>query len=330
MVKTTKIPGSTGAWEAHGNGSGRRAIVNSYSHLEAGVYYLWESNSGIVYEPSKQFNDPVFDLPGLPNEFIRAQIDKFWNNEATYADNGFVHKRGILLYGPPGNGKSSVIASLIKKLVAEDGIVITVGSFRLASVAVQNLKKIEPKRKLMLLMEDMDTLLSGDYKSEEPHALSLLDGQAQVNGVVYVGTTNYPELLADRFIKRPGRFDLVIGMGNPIHETRHAYLKNVLPKVDAKTIAMIAAKTEGLSLSYLREIASSFLCLDVPIEESVGRLKANFTGKLKSSTQKNGSVGFKIGYDGEVGGALAAAATASSGVYTTDAPEVSKPSADSV
>jgi len=322
MVK--KLEGSAGAWEAYS--SGFRAIVNSYSRLKAGVYSLWESNSGIIYEPSKQFNDPVFDLPGLPNEFIRDQIDKFWKNEETYAENGFVHKRGILLYGPPGNGKSSVIASLIKKLVAEDGVVITVGRFGLASSAVQNLKKIEPKRKLMLLMEDMDTLLSGDYKAEEPYALSLLDGQAQVNGVVYVGTTNYPELLADRFIKRPGRFDLIIGMGNPIHATRLAYLQHVLPKVDPKTLAMIAEKTEGLSLSYLREIASSYLCLGVPIEESVSRLKTNYQSKLKSSTQKNGTVGFKIGYDGgSVDGAAAAAAVGSSGVYTTAAEQPTVP-----
>jgi len=294
--KVEVLDGAKGAWEQYGGG--RRPIVNSYSRLEAGVYYLWESNSGTIFEPSNQFNDPVIDLPGLPNTFIREQIDKFWKNEAVYAENGFIHKRGILLYGPPGNGKTSVIADMIKKLVSEDGIVITVRRFSVASPAIQNLKKIEPKRKLMLLMEDMDTLLSGDYKSEEPHALSLLDGQSQVNGVVYVGTTNYPELLADRFIKRPGRFDLIIGMGNPSRETRQAYLEHVLPRVDHATTKMLAEKTEGLSLSYLREIASSYLCLEVPIEESVARLKANYEAKLKGGKMKTGGIGYVIGYEG--------------------------------
>lgn len=304
-----KIEGSLGAWEVYG--SGRRPIVNSYTKLEAGVYYLWESSSGTIFEPSKQFTDPIIDLPGLPNKFIRDQVTEFWGNEHKYRENGFVHKRGILLYGPPGNGKSSIIASLVKKLIEEDGIVVIVSKFSVASGAIQSLKKIEPHRKLMLLMEDMDTLLSGDYATEEPYALSLLDGQAQVDGVLFVGTTNFPEKLADRFIKRPGRFDLIIGMGNPIKETRQSYLAHILPRVERETIDLLVEKTEGLSLSYLREIAASYLCLNVPIEESVKRLKATYEAKLKGKTagmplRSSNTFGFVIGYDG-----AATAATAS-------------------
>jgi SpoVK/Ycf46/Vps4 family AAA+-type ATPase len=292
-----------GTWEPYN--SGFKPVASTVDKLKAGVYYLWESAQGTIFEPSKQFNDPVFDLPGLPNEFIRTQVDQFWKSESTYKENGFVHKRGILLYGPPGNGKTSIIASLIKRLIEDDGVVVTIGQFSIAGPALQKLKKVEPNRKLMLLMEDMDTLLSGDHKIEEPHALSLLDGQWSVNGVVYVATTNYPELLADRFIKRPGRFDLIIGMGNPVAVTRRAYLENILPKVKPEIIEMIVAKTEGLSLSYLREIASGFLCLNIPIEESVARLKNNAASKLKSKGN-GGNVGFKIGYDGQLGASIGA------------------------
>jgi ATPase family associated with various cellular activities (AAA) len=305
MHTPKKIEGSTGAWEVYG--SGRRPIVNSYSRLEAGVYYLWESSNGVIFEPNQQFNDPVLDLPGLPNKFIRDQVEEFWKNEHKYREHGFVHKRGILLYGPPGNGKSSVIASLVKNLIEQDGIVITVSRFSMASGAIQNLKKIEPQRKLMLLMEDMDTLLSGDYKTEEPYALSLLDGQAQVNGVVFIGTTNYPEQLADRFIKRPGRFDLIIGMGNPAKEAREAYLTHILPHVPKETIDFLAEKTEGLSLSYLREIAASYLCLNVPIEESVNRLKTNYEAKLKGSGFSMRTLGFTLGYEPSASSASASA-----------------------
>jgi len=311
-----------GAWEQYGGG--RRPIINCHTRLEAGVYYAWESSQGIIFSPSKQFNDPVLDLPGLPNEFIKDQIDKFWKNEALYQEHGFVHKRGILLYGPPGNGKSSVIAALIRKLIAEDGVVVTVSSYRVVSQGLQQLKQIEPNRKLMVLMEDMDTLLSGDAKGEEPYALSLLDGQAQVNGVVYVGTTNYPELLADRFIRRPGRFDLIIGMGNPIAITRKAYLNHILSKVSEEVVEMIVEKTEGLSLSYLREIASSYLCLGVPIEESVSRLKTAASSKYKGGKLNTGSVGFTIGYSEESRGASVGMSAeqpktepAPPGVYTT-------------
>src|SRR5271163_3657767 len=140
--KVEVLDGAKGAWEQYGGG--RRPIVNSYSRLEAGVYYLWESNSGTIFEPSNQFIDPVIDLPGLPNTFILEEIDKFWKNEAVYAEYGFIDKRGILLYGPPGNGKTAVIADMILILKQKTANDITVRRFSVASPAIQNLKKIEP------------------------------------------------------------------------------------------------------------------------------------------------------------------------------------------
>lgn len=263
--------------------------------LPAGVYRVYESTQGLLFSQINQFKDRVFSLPGLPNDYILEQVNKFWDNKHVYDQYKFVHKRGILLYGPPGNGKTSVISCLVDNIIKEDGIVLMVTSFRISSQALVELKKIEPERKVMTLMEDMDTLLSGDYKSEEPYALSMLDGQDQVQGVLHVGTTNYPEQLAERFIKRPGRFDLIIGMGNPVKNTRRAYFKLILNDENHPELDYLTDKTEGLSLAYLKEIASSYLCLGIPVEDSVQRLKKNFTNSIKVSRTSN--TGFKLGYD---------------------------------
>jgi ATPase family associated with various cellular activities (AAA) len=272
------------------------AVKRSVGTLPPAVYTPSMDHDGYInFSPTNQYGDEIYDLPGLPIQLITNQISKFWEREEAYKKLGFVHKRGILLYGPPGNGKTCIIGSLIKNLVKAGGIAICVGEFSVASKALQLLKEIEPKRQVMTIMEDMDTLLSGDYRVEEPFALSMLDGQAQVNGVVHIATTNYPQQLADRFIRRPGRFDVVIGMGMPVKETRRAYFGHILGSKDHPEIQTLVEKTEGLPLSYLRDIAASYLCLDCPLDETLQRLKRNFKSQIK--IEDDSSVGFKLGYD---------------------------------
>lgn len=284
------------SWQKYGDSF--KIVQEGANRLTPGVYTTSTMQDGeILFTPAKQNYDHVYNLPGLPIDFISDQVDKFWANAAVYEKYKFIHKRGILLYGPPGNGKTCVIAALINSLVKADGVVVCIGEFSEAAKALRAIKRVEPQRKVMTLIEDMDTLLSGDYRSEEPHALSMLDGQTQVNGIVHVATTNYPEQLADRFIRRPGRFDLVIGMGMPVKSTRKAYFQKILMDENHPEIDNLVTKTEGLSLAYLREIASSYLCLEVPIEETVSRLKKNFNNPIKIDDGSH--VGFKMGYDDE-------------------------------
>lgn len=273
-----------------------KIVHEAAGRLAPGVYTTSTMQDGeILFTPSKQNYDHVYNLPGLPIDFISDQVNRFWESAAIYEKYQFIHKRGILLYGPPGNGKTCVIAALIANLVKADGVILCIGEFSEAAKALRTIKRVEPQRKVMTLMEDMDTLLSGDYKSEEPHALSMLDGQTQVNGVVHVATTNYPEQLADRFIRRPGRFDLVIGMGMPIKQTRKSYFQKILKDDNHPEIEYLVDKTEGLSLAYLREIASSYLCLNIPIEDTVSRLKKNFSSRIKIADGSD--LGFKLGYE---------------------------------
>lgn len=292
-------------WEIDGDGDFLK-VGRGTTSIPPGVYNAHLNGSGRIYfEATKQFSDKVYKLPGLPIDFLIDQVDKFWESKADYDRYHFTHKRGILLYGPPGNGKTSVISALIDSLVSKGGLVLNVRSFDRAVSALKILKDIEPDRKIMTLMEDMDTLLDGDLKTQEPYALSMLDGQDQVQGIIHVGTTNYPDKLADRYIKRPGRFDLVVGMGMPIKDTRRAYFQIILEDENHPALEYLTDNTEGLSLAYLREIASSYLCLGVPVEESVQRLTRNFKTTSKdfaaASRSKAAAVGFSIGYDGSEG-----------------------------
>jgi len=275
-----------------------KMVTSTHPTLPPAVYRTsTNANGEIILEPVKQNSDDVFDLPGLPIEEVNERIEKFWAQADVYESFNFVHKTGIIFHGPAGNGKTCVITSLVKRLLAKGGIVITVSEFSQASQALRVIRQVEPKRRIMTLIEDMDTLLGGENKQQEQFALSMLDGQDQVSGVVHIATTNYPEQLADRFIKKPGRFDLVIGMDVPSEITRRGYFQKILRDDAHPKLDYLVSKTEGMALAHLREIASSYLCLGIPVDETVARLRTgvNMAFKPTKAYGKVEGLGFSVG-----------------------------------
>lgn len=265
--------------------------------LPPGVYSLDTEDGKKLFSPMRSPSDTPIDLPGLPSKYLLDQIKLFWHRADRYAKYNLLQKRGILLYGEPGCGKTSIITLLCKDLMDLGGIIFVIDDFDTAAVCIRHFRTIEPDRPIMTLMEDIEGVFKGEAGNREvKSALSLLDGQDQVNNIVHVATTNQPEDLADRFIKRPGRFDLIIGVHAPEKITREAYLRYVTQnQIPEDKLIELVEKTEGLSLAYLREIASTFLCLDIPLDETLTRLQKNF--KLKTLSKKHVKLGFSIGYE---------------------------------
>lgn len=270
--------------------------------LAPGVYKFVKIQ-GIPFFYKINFSSDVpVSLPGLPSDYILSQIKEFWASEDLYKKYGLIHKRGILMYGPPGCGKTSIIRLLCDEILKLNGIVFCIESFTEASEFVSIFRAVEPTRPIMTIQEDVENVFSGSDKTEEiKAALSFLDGQDQANNIVHVATTNDPDQMADKFIKRPGRFDLIIGVFAPAKETREAYLRHVSKnQLTEEKIQEIVQKTEGLGLSYLRELMATNLCLKIPLDETLKRINSNF--KMKKLTNKGAkieNVGFTIGYEKE-------------------------------
>jgi hypothetical protein len=280
-----------------------RSVEDIRETLPPGIYTLDIEDGHKLYTPVTAPSDQAVDLPGLPSKYLLDQIKLFWSRADRYAKYNLLQKRGILLYGEPGCGKTSIINLLSKDLIGIGGVIFLVDDFATASVCIQHFRSVEKDRPIMTLLEDIEGIFKGDQGNREVKAaLSLLDGQDQVNNIVHIATTNQPEDLADRFIKRPGRFDLVIGIHAPQADTRRAYLqyvcKNQIPEAELEALV---GKTEGLSLAYLREIASTYLCLDIPIDDTLTRLQKNFKAKMLKGSKGSPKVGFSIGYEAEEG-----------------------------
>lgn len=286
-------------WQVNGE---RYAAINTASPtLESGEYLFSVDPNGTLWaEKQKSVTDGLISLPDLPTQFILDQIKTFWSKTEEYAKYGWLQKRGILLYGPPGCGKSSIIALLKHQIVENQGVVFGAGEEGYTDLinGLKSFRNVEPTRPCMTVVEDIETYLESSNNSnvakQEKEALSLYDGENQINHVVHLATTNKPDAVADRFIRRPGRFDLVIEIHTPTAKTREAYLTSIgKGNISKEQIEKIVEATKGLSLAYMREIATTYLVLGIPLEDTITRLNKNKKDKF------NGKEGFSVGFVGE-------------------------------
>lgn len=165
--------------------------------VPAGVYEIgWNGNLSTYTVKKQPFkSDELYHLPSYEITDILKDIDNFWNRADNYKKYNYIHKRGILMYGEPGCGKSGIIQLISQKLIEKDGIVMNIKDEedveRFTSF-IGTFRKVEPKRPLIVLLEDIDSL-AGEGRSQTARLLNILDGVKQIEGVVYIATTNYPE-----------------------------------------------------------------------------------------------------------------------------------------
>ena len=263
--------------------------------VPAGVYEIGWNSSMQTHTLKKQpfKTDELYHLPSYEITDILKDIDNFWNRSDNYKKYNYVHKRGILMYGEPGCGKSGIIQLISQQLIEKDGIVINVKDEedvdRFTSF-IATFRKVEPNRPLVVLLEDIDSL-AGENRYQTARLLNILDGVKQIEGVVYIATTNYPEKLQERITNRPSRFDRRYKVELPNEDIRRAYIQHKLNDDDLKNIDIEEwiKKTEGMSLSHLKEVVISVIVMGRSFEETMDNLEGLKKAPIIKGT---GRVGF--------------------------------------
>lgn len=238
MVDGTKFSGCPGAQERL-TGGFYSCAVDQYGRPQLNRMEI--SIDNLIRLP-----DPICDM-------LLAEFVTFWDHvDVMEHELLLAVKRGIILWGPPGSGKTSAVHTMASHMIREKkGVVIMAQRPEITTACLHMFRKIEPKRPAIVVYEDLDSLVE---TYGESGYLSMLDGETQISDVVNIATTNYPERLDPRFVDRPGRFDRVEYMGMPSAEARTVYLKTRLPEIDDVTLHRWVAKSEGWSIAHLREM----------------------------------------------------------------------------
>jgi predicted AAA+ superfamily ATPase len=267
----------------------------SVPKVPAGIYeVIWNrqlSQHTLKKQPFK--TDELYQLPSYEIMDILRDIQNFWDRKDKYKQYNFVHKRGILMYGEPGCGKSGIIQLISKQLIENDGIIINIkdqDDVDHFMDFIATFRKIEPSRPLIVLLEDIDSI-AGENSHSTSRLLNILDGVKQIEDVVYIATTNYPEKLQDRITNRPSRFDRRYKVELPNDEIREAYIRHKLTDEDIENVDVKewVKRTEGMSLSHLKEVVISTIVMGREFEEVMDNLEGL---KKAPSIKGSGKVGF--------------------------------------
>jgi len=145
---------------------------------------------------------------------ILKNLRMFFSKKEWYLERGLTHKKGILLSGPPGTGKST-FASIIASELNLNLYYLNLSNPDTINVLDSLISDV--KENSVILLEDIDCLfMTKSRESIETNdslstLLNVLDGVTSPSGVVYILTTNYIDRI-DKAIIRPGRIDMNIEM----------------------------------------------------------------------------------------------------------------------
>lgn len=169
-------------------------------------------------------------------DHILADVQEFIDNPKWYSDRGIPYRRGYLLHGPPGCGKSSFITALAGEI--EFAIcVLNLSDRSLTDDRLNHLLSVAPQQSIILL-EDIDAaFVSREDTVQQKSAyeglnrvtfsglLNCLDGVASTEARIVFMTTNYLSRL-DPALIRPGRVDMkeYVGHCTP-YQLEHMYYR---------------------------------------------------------------------------------------------------------
>lgn len=245
----------------------------SIEKIPSGLYSMTVSQiHGFGLTKMQYKSEDFFHLPSLPHEQIVKDLQTFWDNKQKFIDYNLNPKRGIILHGDPGCGKTSLIYLLVEEIKKRDGISIYFDIPDNWVEIAKLVRKVEKERPILCIIEDIDLIIA---KYGEEGFLNFLDGLNSITNVVYVATTNNLEKIPDRIKDRPSRFDKKYQIKKPTDEDRKLYFESKLIEGDKKKydLKKLVKDTKNFTMAHLKEVFISLYILDNPYNEVISRLK---------------------------------------------------------
>ncbi|HJZ56213.1 MAG TPA: AAA family ATPase, partial [Gemmataceae bacterium] len=198
----------------------------------------------------------------LPEDLLR-RIERQAMGLTKHADRlkaaGRHLKRGILLHGKPGTGKTLSAMYLAARMTGRTVMVLTGGGMGTIETACQLARLLEPAT---VVLEDVDLIgTERDQQTVGANALlfellNQMDGLGEDADILFILTTNRPDHLEPALAARPGRIDLAIEVPLPDPECRRRlfdlYGKRL--KLELTNPEAWVRRTHGVSAAFIREL----------------------------------------------------------------------------
>lgn len=214
-------------------------------------------------------------LPDFIKIELRNLVEGFLSSKEFYNENNIPWKRGILMYGEPGNGKTSIIRTIISQYNFKPVTIVSGANDEAVREAFAYAEEQSPS---LLYFEDLDSLL--EKSIDISSFLNLMDGISAKNGLLVIATANNVNKLKSNITDRPSRFDRKFEIPLPDQQMSLLYLKkwfsNLITTAKCRELAKYAVQYK-FSYAYLKElyISAMFESLannrKVPTEKDISK-----------------------------------------------------------
>jgi len=226
--------------------------------------------NGKFIKPDSTTMDDIILADEIKRRIKSGTIDMLSNID-TYKKNGISIKRGILMEGSPGTGKTLVAKALCNQIdstfiwVTADDVAFPEDISSIYNMA----RELSPT---IVLFEDIDYIgkkranEGGSYDKITGELLNQMDGVDSNEGIITLASSNYPKTLDKALRNRPGRFDIRVRFEFPNSDLRKKMLDRFLSKSNCSDVKLddIIVKTDGYSGAYIKELvlAATMLAID--------------------------------------------------------------------
>jgi cell division protease FtsH len=168
-------------------------------------------------------------------------------------------KRGVLLHGPPGTGKTLSVTYLLGAMPGRTSVLLTGRGLGLIEQAVSIARELAPAT---VVFEDVD-LVAGERTMGYGagggilfELLNQMEGLEEDADLLFVLTTNRPDLIEPALAARPGRVDLALEVPLPDATARRRLIRLYAAEIalDEATEADLVARTESVSGAFVKEL----------------------------------------------------------------------------
>ena len=169
-------------------------------------------------------------------------------------------KRGLLLHGPPGTGKTHTTRYVVQRLAGSTVIMLSGQALHMIGAVTGLARDLQPA---VVVLEDVDLVAEDRGYGPGPspvlfELLDAMDGAAADADLLFLLTTNRADLLEPALAARPGRVDVAVEVGLPDAEARRrlfeVYSRGVPLEVDEAQTAEVVERTDGVTASFVKEL----------------------------------------------------------------------------
>jgi hypothetical protein len=215
---------------------------------------------GILVHRLRPVSREMVILPPNTLELLERNVIRFIEQRPRLRKLGLATKKGLLFHGPPGTGKTHTIHYLAGALPGQTTLVITAEQINFLGEYMTLARLFQPS---LVVIEDVDLIAQERSKRRSAREQALLnkllnemDGLRPDSDILFVFTTNRPEVLEEALAARPGRIDQAIEFPYPDEVGRAKLIRLYAQQIAVPddVVEQAAQRTANVSASFIKEL----------------------------------------------------------------------------